>query len=74
MGKGIEQGILFLVELSGMQPLHPDSNNSTAQVSLLLHARDAETFATMEPNNQPKVSGEEDKFDASKYKCLYSTF
>lgn len=25
VGKGTEQGILFLVELSGMQPHHPDS-------------------------------------------------
>lgn len=60
VGKSIEQGILFLVELSGMQP---DSNSSTAQISLLLHVRAAETFATMEPNNQAKVSGEEDKFE-----------
>lgn len=54
VGKSIEQGILFLVELSGMQP---DSNSSTAQISLLLHVRAAEIFATMEPNNQAKVSG-----------------
>lgn len=73
VGKGTEQGILFLMELSGRQHHHPDSNSSTAQSSLLLHVRDAETLATMEPNNQAKVSGE-DKFEASKYKCFYSTF
>lgn len=51
VGKRIEQGILFLVELSGMQPQHPDSNSSIAQISLLLHVRAAEIFATLEPNN-----------------------
>lgn len=68
VGKGIEQGIPSLVELSGMQPHHPDSNRSTAQISLVLHVRAAETFATMEPNNQAKVSREEDKFEDSKFK------
>lgn len=51
LGKGIKQDILFLVELSGMQPHHPDSNSSTAQISLVLHVRAVETFVTMEPNN-----------------------
>lgn len=58
VGKGTEQGILFLVELSGMQPHHPDSNNSSAQISLLLHVRAAETFATMEsPITKQKSQG-----------------
>lgn len=74
VGKGIEPGILFLVELAGIQPYHPDCASSTAQSSLLSHVRDTATLATMESNNQVKVSGEEDKFEVSKCKDLCSSF
>lgn len=70
VGKGTEPSILFLVELAGIQPHHPDCASSTAQSSLPFHVRDAATFATMEPNDQVEVSGEEEKFEVFKCKCL----
>ena len=72
VGKGIEPSIPFLVELAGIHPYRPDYVRSTAQSSLLFHVRGAVTFATMDPNNEVKVLGEEDKFEVCK--CLCSSF
>lgn len=74
VGTGTELSLLFLMELTDIQPHHPDCTCSTAQRSLLFHVRDAVMSATMEADDKVNVPEKDNKFEVSKCERLCSSF